>query len=551
MASSSVVTIDSFPSSSKAAGGMLPAAVPEDRLSGAAVVSRKPGYDAQWGIDDPSSPMRDEHRDQFIDESRLTESYDSRTSRLPIVPETSTLFTDPYSAISAASNDLNRNLFRQDVSGFVNNTASVPLPSPAPRYSVHPSRLLETDVSSFYSPNHHGLKRNDNRLRTSNQVFETGEELALHYGIPTLLPPPPQTTHKTLEKQQQPPSPAFDFETLRSNYISMINEKPTDNTMAVDPVPMPTDFLPSSHLQHPELEDWMISMTCTYAVLGSSGHVIDSAPLLASPQFQEFLTSPVLHTPAQDFESSPNETPYSDFLSTPLLDTLGDELFNSPGLESDLPLFAADERFTSAPSSIKTKTAELPELPGDLYEMPPIPETEVINPAWVYCSPPATRPSLSITGPSRDPSPTPQSTVATGRRRIAATGTRKNINPEKLIPIDAPTQPRHYTTPSATSRKEIPAVFLKKRQRAEMGDEEDELLEPLPPNATEREQIEYKRRQNTLAARKSRKRKLMHQQELEAKVDKLQNEVTTWQTRCDVLSKLLQNHGIRPPTFND
>jgi len=538
---------------------MSPAAVPEDCLPGIAVMSRKPGYEAQWGIDDPSSPMHDEHRDQFVDESRLTESYDSRTSRVQIVPESSTLFTDPSfrSAIPAAStHDLTRNLFGQDVSGFVNNTASVALPSPAPRYSVHPSRLLETDVSSLYSHNHYGLKHNDNRLRTSNQVFETGEELALHYGIPTLLPPPPQTTHKAQQKQQEPPSPAFDFESLRANYINMINQKPTDNTMAVDSASTPTDFLPSSHLQHPELEDWMITLTCEYAVFDLSGHVIDSArllaPLLSSTQFQEFLTSPVLHTPAQDFESSPNETPYSDFLSTPLLDTLGDELFNSPALESDLPLFAADERFTSAPPSIKTKTAELPELPGDLYEMPPIPETEVINPAWVYCSP-ATRPSLSITAPTRGSSPTSSTstTAPVTRRRNTATGTRKNINPEKLIPLDAPTQPRHYTAPSATSRKAIPAVFLRKRQRAEMEDEEDELLEPLPPNATEREQIEFKRRQNTLAARKSRKRKLMHQQELEAKVEKLTNEVTTWQTRCDVLSKLLQNHGIRPPTFSD
>jgi len=539
MASSSAVTIDSIPGSYKAAEGTSPAAVPEDRLSGIAVMSRKPGYEAQWGIDDPSSPMHDEHRDQFIDESRLTESYDSRTSRLRIVPEPSTLFTDPsfHSAIPAASNDITHNLFGQDVSGFVNT--SVALPSPTPRYSVHTSRLLETDVSSLYSHNHHGLKQNDNRLRTSNQVFETGEELALHYGIPTLLPPPPQPSHKAQQKQQEPPSPAFDFESLRANYINMINQKPTDNTMAVDSIPTPADYLPSSHLQHPELEDWMLSIT---------------SPLLASPQFQEFLTSPVLHTPAQDFESSPNETPYSDFLSTPLLDNLGDELFNSPALESDLPLFAADERFTSAPSSIKTKTAELPELPEDMYEMPPIPETEVINPAWVYCSP-ATRPSLSITAPTRDPSPSQSSSTTTApvtRRRATATGTRKNINPEKLIPLDAPTQPRHYTIPSATSRKAVPAVFLRKRQRAEMGDdEEDELLEPLPPNATEREQIEFKRRQNTLAARKSRKRKLMHQQELEAKVEKLTNEVTTWQTRCDVLSKLLQNHGIRPPTFND
>lgn len=317
----------------------------------------------------------------------------------------------------------------------------------------------------------------------------------------------------------------------------MINEKSTDNTMAVDSVPTPSNFLPSSHMEHPALDEWMMNQ-------------------MSSSPFHEFLTSPVaLQTPAQDFESSPNETPYSDFLSTPLLGTSGDELFNSPALGSDLPLFAADEYFTAAPSSVKTKTAELPELPETLYQMPPIPYTDVINPAWVF-SPAAPRPSLSITAPTRDPSPAPESpamtvTSSVSRRRINATGTRKNISPDKLIPLDAPTQARHYTTASATSRKEIPSVFLKKRQRVEYADEEDELLEALPPNATEREQIEYKRRQNTLAARKSRKRKLMHQQELENQVQTLKEESTKWHTRCDVLSKLLDSHGIPPPSFSD
>lgn len=94
-------------------------------------------------------------------------------------------------------------------------------------------------------------------------------------------------------------------------------------------------------------------------------------------------------------------------------------------------------------------------------------------------------------------------------------------------------------------------MFLKKRQRAEVDDEEDELLEPLPVNATEREQIEHKRRQNTLAARKSRKRKLLHQQELEGRVEQLAEDVTRWRTRCDMLSQLLRSHGIQTPTFTD
>ncbi|KAJ7607710.1 hypothetical protein FB45DRAFT_681441, partial [Roridomyces roridus] len=62
----------------------------------------------------------------------------------------------------------------------------------------------------------------------------------------------------------------------------------------------------------------------------------------------------------------------------------------------------------------------------------------------------------------------------------------------------------------------------------------------LAPNATDQEKIEYKRRQNTLAARRSRKRKQMHQQQLEEAVERLTQEKETWKTQALTLSNLLR-----------
>ena len=76
-------------------------------------------------------------------------------------------------------------------------------------------------------------------------------------------------------------------------------------------------------------------------------------------------------------------------------------------------------------------------------------------------------------------------------------------------------------------------------------------MDPLPPNATEREQIEWKRRQNTLAARKSRKRKLEHQQFLENKVEALEREVEVWKTRTGTMQSILKSHGIPVAEFSE
>jgi len=126
--------------------------------------------------------------------------------------------------------------------------------------------------------------------------------------------------------------------------------------------------------------------------------------------------------------------------------------------------------------------------------------------------------------------------------------------PDGMVPIsDAPTQPRTYTTPSLTSKKEIPAFFASRRSLSQPSDEEEDELteEPLSANATDQEKIEYKRRQNTLAARRSRKRKLMHQQQLEEAVERLTREKEIWKTRALTLSNLLRSHGITCPDFHD
>ncbi|KAJ7722567.1 ectomycorrhiza-regulated protein [Mycena maculata] len=138
-------------------------------------------------------------------------------------------------------------------------------------------------------------------------------------------------------------------------------------------------------------------------------------------------------------------------------------------------------------------------------------------------------------------------------RNHPSIGIRKRYPDGMPVPIsDAPTQPRTYTTPSLTSKKEIPAFFATRRSLSQPSDEEEDELteEPLSANATDQEKIEYKRRQNTLAARRSRKRKLMHQQQLEEAVERLTHERDVWKTRALMLSKMLQSHGITCPNFD-
>jgi len=145
------------------------------------------------------------------------------------------------------------------------------------------------------------------------------------------------------------------------------------------------------------------------------------------------------------------------------------------------------------------------------------------------------------------------------------------------VPLDAPIQPRKYVSPSATSRKDaFPPHHhhhhhqqQQQRQRGRVvllddrddEEEEDELVEePSQGNGAggcggvsmdeQRQHIEWKRRQNTLAARKSRQRKLLHQMELEDAVKRLRAEKDTWKARAQMYEALLRSNGINVPEIS-
>jgi len=289
--------------------------------------------------------------------------------------------------------------------------------------------------------------------------------------------------------------------------------------------------------------------------------------LVASPEFKDaiafsspsmdletFLTSPM---PAlgHDFDDvSPRETPLNDFLNTPLFETsdsplLADDAYDFEGFGHDsvyapfsgLPLFESAPVVAKPPPSAAPNPAVVDGL------IPFSPETPNID-SFAYGNLPL--PPIAQQLPTSSATTTPAPTAPPmARRRSSATGTRKGITPAALVPLDAPTQARKYTTPSATSRKELPMVFARKRAHSVAFEGDDETADGT--DAALKEQIEYKRRQNTVAARKSRARKLETQRKLEAEVQQLTRERDNWRTRALTFQGLLGANGIPFEPFRD
>lgn len=278
----------------------------------------------------------------------------------------------------------------------------------------------------------------------------------------------------------------------------------------------------------------------TLSFLNSASSPVFTSPEFTSPEYpmSEFLTSPWDDSPLGDMLTTPCiESEDADVMTSPLLDY--NEGFGNMSLFGDMSAMFDQQLATEKPSVEPTPPA--PSFNAETMYKITSPVTPSLDPSSLYPSP--RQPANQSSFPSDK----------SNKRKTSATGTRKNITPDSLVPLEAPTQPRKYTTPSATSRKELPAVFAKKRSRSQaFADEEDELVdEPLPPNATEKEQIEWKRRQNTLAARKSRKRKLEHQQLLETSVSVLTQEKETWKTRALTFQAMLRSHGIDSPDLTE
>jgi hypothetical protein len=245
-----------------------------------------------------------------------------------------------------------------------------------------------------------------------------------------------------------------------------------------------------------------------------------------------------------DLDYSPDETPFQDFLSTPGIHDLSEI---SP-FWSDEPMLTSpmmdwlDERplFGGIPVEEEITVEKAPEMTTapttfeDLYTISP--ETPALQSFSEF-------PGASLAVPTRlsaasaSTTPPPPRPTASNARRSKPTGIRKGVTPNTLLDVDAPTQPRKYVTPSATSKKDVPAVFARKRARSTaFGDEDDELAaEDMPLNPTEAELIEIKRRQNTVAARKSRKRKLEQFQRLERDVDYERKMKELWMERANTM----------------
>ncbi|KAF5349063.1 hypothetical protein D9757_012204 [Collybiopsis confluens] len=148
-------------------------------------------------------------------------------------------------------------------------------------------------------------------------------------------------------------------------------------------------------------------------------------------------------------------------------------------------------------------------------------------------------------------------------RSSPAKAAGRNMAAHALIPQNAPTQPRQTSKPPSSDinvtfgKRSLTSAFdsdgenddtdhrIKFQRENQDLPSDDESLPPAHPgpNATEKEMLEYKRRLSTLAARRSRRRKLEYKLKLEARVESLEREREKWKTRCTVLQEILKVHN--------
>lgn len=329
-----------------------------------------------------------------------------------------------------------------------------------------------------------------------------------------------------------------------SDYLNMVSKKPQDTASVENPAQSTT-----MEYTDQEAADNIVASLLSKCHSSSFRKLFrrndsSGSAHTASPDWQELLTSPFMddspsnESPFDAILETPMQTAEWDFLTSPVVADNWDPDSVHPGLDlvSNPSNYDAFENsgMVLNPLSVTQKTSTSLGIGFDvLYTISP------------------SSPALASFSPQID-----GSTTSSTRSKTRPTGTRKNITAESLVPLDAPTQPRTYVAPSTTSRKELPMVFARKRARhVAFDDEEDELeaeADPLaiPPTASEADAIAAKRRQNTLAARRSRKRKLEYQRQLEEELERQRMATTTWQKRALLCQAKLIDMGVSV-TFND
>ena len=422
--------------------------------------------------------------------------------------------------------------------------------------SLHRHNVRLSDSPSSHIPNL--LDQHDFTLTTTHHVpvipFTSFSGSASgtnpNYGSPShqSIQPIPSSSSQYLSTHQPTDlgdlsiSQQIEFDAICSDYLTMLSSPnrmdSTSKAEAASPAlgaaSPPEDEAAAKAIL--KVLEGMVVVVLSRDILSS-----ESPP--ASPSYKveqelsAYLTSPLIDSPwEEDFLTTPALLPGGDvgidiMASPALLDN--DEVYTNAPLFGDEPLFE--------PLTFEKLNADRRGLSLDPLSLRPSPGAPD--------SPTASVSPASSTGGRSKKSAGKQATK-TPRRKSVPTGTRKNVTPDSLIPVDAPIQTRKYVSESATSRKELPAVFARKRKRASVDlDDEDDLL-AAPPTSTELSAIEAKRRQNTLAARRSRKRKLEHQRELETVIDNERAEKDAWKQRALAFEAILNSNGIRiPPEF--
>jgi len=396
--------------------------------------------------------------------------------------------------------------------------------SPNPGHQVSFPTTLESSQLSSSSTRHVAINSRPARPRTSNQVFNNVSDLAAHYGIPQFLPVAPRTIPRrttdfeaaSSSQQTETFVSSPDFANLCSNYLTMLSQNPGDgganDVLAEDtaPVASATEVTDADTIR--SLMDVLNATTPELQMSNDLNEYLTS-PLIESPLDDDLLTTPAIGSDM-----------HADIMTSPLMGDFGNDSFGEfPSLFSEFN----DAMYQGS------KSPHLPNL-DKMYSLE-TPNTPFID------------------SPSDSPFNRKVAPLPSAKRKSTVTGTRKNLTPQSLVPIDAPTQSRSYLTPSTTSRKELPATWRHKRLRTVgPGDEEDQLVEEgLTPTLSEQEQIEAKRRQNTVAARRSRKRKLEYQRELEESLEQYKRESEMWKQRAMTCQALLRSHHIECPEFPD
>lgn len=167
--------------------------------------------------------------------------------------------------------------------------------------------------------------------------------------------------------------------------------------------------------------------------------------------------------------------------------------------------------------------------------------------------------SVSLQGTPMFPSTRPSKPNI--HNRSISLGSASSLLEGTQQPVNALPSVQHYSDSVMRARAQLPTSHSspgesypsksKKRTYDDISEDEAQSSEVEAPgaNATEEEKKAYKRRLNTRAARRSRKKRSLETQSLRDENAKLKTENAIWKERARMLERLLATHGIPCPSI--